>query len=226
MHSRKLFTKVVFVFFFSMAISGEKNHLAGKFDESEMSAYSESDDFSYMHLIVQPPTIWQRLKSWVAAFIVKIFSNPNTPWLSGVVFYSILLVVLGSAIFYILRLRYGGAISSESGHFKTLGGANEQSARGLDFEQLVNDSLRDQNHRLAIRYIYLRTLVFLSSKGKIKLKDWKSPYDYQNELNDEIAPPYAALTHLFEHVWYGGFNAGNREFDEGKQLAKKIEDSI
>ncbi len=224
--SKKLFIVVFLFLFSSLIIGGDQDNSVRLFDEIEMSSYAADDDFVYMNLTIQPPSIWQRIKWWFAALIAKIFGNPNTPWLSNVLFYIILLVVLGLAIFYIIRLKYGSGFSSEAKFFAASNASSVQGIEKLDYDELINTALSKKHFKLAIRYLYLKTLALLHAKDVIVFRDWKSPYDYEKELDKNVVPTYHSLTVLFEHAWYGDFTVGNNEFDEGRKLAVSIEEQL
>lgn len=215
-----------FLIFFALLASffaGGEQSDSRSFDRLEMKLYSEMDDFSYMNLTVRPPSIWQRLQWWFANLVSKIFSNPNSPWLSNVIFYGLLFFVLGLAIFYILRLRYVSAVSSESKYSGTPGIASLSVAKTQDFDKLIEEARKNQEFKLAIRYLYLKSLHFLAINDLIKLKDWKSPFDYKQELQKELVPAYADLSELFEFVWYGDFDAGEKELKKGSELLVELE---
>lgn len=191
-----------------------------------MANYADADAFNYMNLTIQPPSVWQRLQWWFGSMIEKIFSNPNTPWLSEILFYLILIFVVAAAIFYIIRLKYGGAISSDSKTYGSVPAKSIINDKSQNFDELIISAIEEKNFRLAIRYLYLRTLVFLSQKDRIKLKDWKSPYDYEKELDRKLIPVYSSLTRLFEYAWYGDADVSSKEFEEGQKLAVEIEEEV
>ncbi|MEP1096008.1 MAG: hypothetical protein ABJG78_12920 [Cyclobacteriaceae bacterium] len=224
--SRRILIVVAFIFSFSLVASEKLNSSSRRYDESEMSRYDSSDDFGYMKLTVQPPSIWQRLQWWIGAMIAKIFSNPNAPWLSKILFYALLHLVVGFAIFYMVRLKYGGALSSRS-RFNISGDAStELPSEKIDFDQLIESAVDEKNFKLAIRYLYLKTLTYLSIRDVIKLRNWKSPYDYEKEMDEHIVLPYKSLARLFEYVWYGDVKVGSEEFVKGKELIATIEDRL
>ncbi|MEQ9404034.1 MAG: DUF4129 domain-containing protein [Cyclobacteriaceae bacterium] len=217
-----------FLFFLFILISsftsGSNELTLRQFDDEAMTTYSESGAFSYMELRVRPPSIWQRLQWWFGNLLAKIFSNPNAPWLSDLIFYGLLFLVVGVAIFYIVKLRYGGGIISNSRHFHSGNVPAIDSVKTTDFDSLIEDSLKAKNFKLAIRYIYLKSLAFLAEKELVRLKDWKSPYDYEKELSTDLIPVYRDLSQLFEYVWYGDFNAKEADFRKGSELLVKIKE--
>ncbi len=224
--SKKLILTVVLFFLSSLIIGGDQNGSVRQLDETEMSSYAADTDFNYMNMRIEPPSIWQRLKWWFGALIASIFDNPNTPWLANSLFYVILVLVLGLAIYYIVRLRYGGGLSPDSKYFTSHGARIVDGAEKLDYDSLINTALDEKQYKLAIRYLYLKTLTFLHAKDVIAFREWKSPYDYEKELDKSIVPAYRSLTGLFEHAWYGEFNVGNDEYSEGKKLAITIEEEL
>jgi len=209
-------------FFVSLLLTDGQQIATREFDEIAMTEYSEDNSFSYMNYTVKPPSIWVRLSWWFQNMFQRFFLNPNTPWLTEIGYYLILTLVIGAALFYIVRLKYGGALAPDSSAYGR--GINLSSTtKDIDFDSLISESLGNKNFKLAIRYLYLKTLVSLSNQDLIKLRDWKSPYDYERELKSELAPNYKELARLFEYVWYGDFEAGEGEYKNGLDLSKKLE---
>lgn len=215
------FSALLFILFLFSISSGQEIEKRS-FDEEKMELYAEQQDFAYMNYTVKPPSIWERLSWWFQSVLQRIFLNPNTPWITQLAYYLILILVLGLAIFYIIRLRYGGGLAVDYKPFHQ-GVSGIENTSVEDFDKLINGALADQNFKLAIRYIYLKSLAVLANKELIRLKDWKSPYDYSNELKGEVAISYQELARLFEFVWYGEFHAGDEEYQRGDVLLHKLE---
>ncbi|MEM0940681.1 MAG: DUF4129 domain-containing protein [Bacteroidota bacterium] len=192
------------------------------FDKEVMRAYTEQETFNYMNYTVRPPSIWERISWWVQSLLQEVFLNPNTPWVRRIAFYVILFLVVGAAVFYIIKLRYGGGLTTDYRIYQPEISSVLQT-KPDDFEILIQEAIKEQNFKLAIRYLYLKTLSSLSKKGKISLKEWKSPYDYRQELKGDLADSYTEIAQLFEYIWYGDFDAGQEEFQKGKKLSQKLE---
>ena len=192
------------------------------FDQEQMQQYAEQADFEYMNYAVTPPSIWERIGWWLQSLLEQFFMDPNTPWLTQIAYYLLLVLILGLAIFYVVRLRYGGGVATDykNMQFATTG---LETTKAEDFEQLIKAALEERNYKLAIRYVYLQSLAGLAKRELIKLKDWKSPYDYERELKSELAGSYREIARLFEYVWYGDFEVGIEDFERGKALSSKLE---
>lgn len=219
-NSRRLI--ICFSLFLTFFLTGGQQFSVRTFDEEGMKVYAEQQAFDYMNYTVRPPSIWERISWWFQSMLREIFMNPNTPWLTRIAYYLIILIVLGAAVFYIIRLRYGGGITPDyKSHSSGVTSITQTSTE--DFNQLIEGAIKEQNFKLAIRYVYLKTLSSLAKKGMISLKDWKSPYDYERELQGDIASSYQEMAMLFEYVWYGDFDAGEDEFKRGNDLSIKLE---
>lgn len=211
--------------------SHESNRLNGQqkmirmFDKQAMSTFADQETFNYMNYKVKPPSIWERISWWVQSLLREIFLNPNIPLIIRIAYYLILFLVIGAAVFYFVKLRYGGGFTSHYKMHQTEVSSVLQT-KPDDFELLIHEAIKEQNFKLAIRYLYLKTLSSLSKKGKINLREWKSPYDYQQELKGDLADSYAEIAQLFEYIWYGDFDAGQEEFQKGEKLSQKLESNI
>jgi len=191
------------------------------FDQPAMQSYAEDSSFGYMDYQVRPPSIWERISWWFQRLLQRFFLDPNTPLFMRVVYYMILITVVGAAIFYIIRLRYGKTLVPDYQRYSAIGKSLESESEE-DLDKLMEDALQSSDFRLAIRYLYLKSLLALSNKGLVRLKDSKSPYDYEKELGVKSAN-YRELAKTFEYVWDGDFRADQDTFYGALEISKKLE---
>ena len=76
----------------------------------------------------------------------------------------------------------------------------------IDFNAEIDKAVTQQNYRLAVRLLYLRSLRQLADAGLIHWDVNKTNTIYINELaNAEQRLAFKLLTRQFEYVWYGEF---------------------
>ena len=76
----------------------------------------------------------------------------------------------------------------------------------IDFDAEIEKAISQQNYRLAVRLLYLRSLRQLSDAGLINWDVTKTNSIYVDELsNAEQRVAFKLLTRQFEYVWYGEF---------------------
>jgi len=95
----------------------------------------------------------------------------------------------------------------------------------IDFDKLINSALKENNYRLATRYMYLKTLKALSTKSIIEWHFDKTNNDYLNEINDnQTKSLFKRVSYIYDYVWYGEFpideNGFNKNKDDFNQLIK------
>ena len=103
----------------------------------------------------------------------------------------------------------------------------EEHIEQINLEELIKNALSQSDFRLAIRYMYLKTLKDLSINNLI---DWhydKTNFDYQNELKSpNLSDSFGRVSYLYDHIWYGEFGLDESEFSKAKkefdQLTKAI----
>ena len=101
----------------------------------------------------------------------------------------------------------------------------EENIETVDFDKLIKNALKENNYRLATRYLYLKSLKTLSSKGII---DWhfdKTNNDYLKEINDANTKSlFKRASYFYDYVWYGEFPIDEQGFknhqDDFNQLIK------
>jgi len=79
---------------------------------------------------------------------------------------------------------------------------------------LVEQAIRDGNYRIAVRYLYLQTLINLAEKNYIQAGSGKTNYQYVTELqNQAFVNEFSSLTLQYEYVWYGEYSLDNEIFE-------------
>lgn len=140
-----------------------------------------------------------------------------------VIYYLILFSIVGGTIFYMLKLRYGKALLPDARRFVGTTSGIAGVHQVVDYDPFLRQALQEENFKLAVRYLYLKSLVTLSNKKLIKLKESKTPYDYEHELKGSVSNSYHELAKLFEYVWYGDFDASEKDYTRGNDLYMQIE---
>ena len=72
-----------------------------------------------------------------------------------------------------------------------------------DFSKLLNQSYRLGDYRMAVRYLFLKTLQQLNEKSMIELAADKTNRAYAAEIRSDLRNEFATLVLNYEYVWYG-----------------------
>ena len=93
----------------------------------------------------------------------------------------------------------------------------EENIEQIDFENLISKALKEQNYRLATRYLYLKSLKSLANKQVIEWHYEKTNSDYLNEIKDsQLKTLFKRVSYIYDYVWYGEFPIDEESFNKNK----------
>ena len=132
-------------------------------------------------------------------------------------FQSLLWVVIMAAFtgFLFVYLKNNNVFLFRNNH--NLEGGDDEVTRedifSLNFREEINKAVESKDYRLAVRFLFLRLLKDLSSKGFLQLGKDNTNRDYLRQLQG--TPHYSSflrLTRHFEFCWYGQFELDKEKF--------------
>ncbi len=111
---------------------------------------------------------------------------------------------------------------------KAAAGGEEAPSSPIEIapERHLDDASRlakASDYRLALRALYLATLVALDRRRAITYDDAKTNWQYLRELRYAGArQPFADFTRIFDRVWYGDEAATENDYQSARHLAEEI----
>lgn len=82
-----------------------------------------------------------------------------------------------------------------------------------DPDSLIENAMAAGNYRLAVRYLYLKTLKTLADRKYIEISSNKTNYEYVREVRKHsFANDFASLTLEYEYTWYGEYPLDEKLF--------------
>ncbi|MEP7280318.1 MAG: DUF4129 domain-containing protein [Bacteroidota bacterium] len=134
------------------------------------------------------------------------------------VFKLVLWLLAAAVLFFVLYKLFLGKNRLFVTNRKNIAAVVEIEAESVtgQYGNLINKAVAENNYRLAVRYLYLQTLVNLSEKGYIVRGTEKTNYQYISELRARsgvFAQPFARLTLQYEYSWYGEYPVSEAMFN-------------
>lgn len=103
----------------------------------------------------------------------------------------------------------------------------DEDIADLDLEALLNNAIKENNYRLAIRYYYLLILKQLSVKKIIKYDKDKTNSEYEFEItNQKLRKEFSYLSYIYAYVWYGEFSLDENDFKSAKDKYQTFLNSL
>lgn len=184
--------------------------------------YKDSD-FVY-EVKVQQSGLWDRFKEWLAIWFKKLFGITDNVSQDAVditlnIIAAIIVLYVIYLIVKVILNKEGQWIFGKSTTKKIINHNDiERNLQNVNFEKLIQDTLKSGNQRLAIRYYYLWLLKKMSEKNIIDWNPEKTNSDYQYEIvSPEFKKEFQYASYLYNYIWYGEFEISASNFDSIKK---------
>lgn len=103
----------------------------------------------------------------------------------------------------------------------------EEHIQNINLDAYIKKALEEKNYRLAIRYMYLKSLKSLSEKNLIEWNFEKTNADYYNEIkNGELKTNFQKISYWYDHIWYGEFDLNQSGFETAKKDFERLNQKV
>jgi hypothetical protein len=197
-----------------------------KFDPKFKERY-DSSEFNY-HTKIAAKSAWTRFWEWVGDILRQIFSfgdKAQSAPLFVILIRLLAILLIGFVVYLIVRAilnKEGMWIFGKSGKKITVSDLGEENIHEMNFSDLIANTKKDGDYRLAVRYYYLWVLKKLSAREII---DWhwdKTNSDYLYEIkNDALKKDFEYLSYVYDYSWYGDFPVDEYAFARAERAFLK-----
>jgi hypothetical protein len=175
--------------------------------DSVTNATKKERDFRYAN----DPSYWVEKKPEPSAFaslLAKIARSRVLVW----VMYSFLAAVILFVLYQVMVVN-NFFIFSRRARTKKTEESPEEELNPENIEQKLNTAIAAGDYRLAIRYLYLKTLYLLDEKKLISLQARSTNRDYLLQMQQQTAGrEFRNLTQVYEYVWYGEYVPSENQY--------------
>lgn len=194
-----------------------------EYDTDKIKELIESGDFDYIAPPTETPSLFNRVWDYFMSFLESIFrAATGTPFGKALLYIGgfFLLMV---AIIKLLGMNVKDVFYKSSDKGTTDFEFMEENIHELDFEKLLSEALEKEDHRLAIRVTYLKTLKHMSDCFVVDWEPGKTNYEYLYEIDDErLKTSFKDLSYYFDYAWYGDFEVGQAIYQKASERSANI----
>ncbi|WP_299123362.1 hypothetical protein [uncultured Winogradskyella sp.] len=189
------------------------------FKENFKDSYS-GDDFNYSINDTGGVNLMQRILQKFFNWLADVFGFDvdfiDYQTMEYIVYGLLGVIVLYLLIKFLLQSPINSVFKTED---KTIDGFTyvEENIEQIDFDKFISKALKDNNYRLATRYLYLKSLKSLANKKVIEWHYDKTNSDYLNEITDsKLKTLFKRVSYIYDYVWYGEFPIDETSFNKNK----------
>ncbi len=176
-----------------------------------VAAWKQNKRFAYIKNLDSLLKIKQQEELDVYNKRLKEKPNPFFTWLfsSGIIQIFFWTIAIAFVVFILYKLFLSNGIFKRNSA-KSVSAVNEVPSEELiktvsDYEGLILQSVKQSDYRLAVRYLFLKTLVQLTDKEYLHYSADKTNYQYVQEIRADKKNEFASLVLNYEYIWYGNF---------------------
>lgn len=181
-------------------------------DYKSQSEYNFDDNPEYESNLLS--RLWMAFKNWLKS----ILGEDNYNKAGNSIYYILMAIAAAALLYYLFRVHgYNRGFSREERSQTITTELVDETSSLQTIDDLILQAETNQEYRVAIRLLYLKTLKLLDNATKIKWRQGKTNHDYLVELKDitdkEI---FDDLIYIYEYSWYGQFDI--ESLDQYQQL--------
>jgi len=217
----------------SVTVNVDSSKVAVKQFSENLSEKYTGKEFDYDIMEGEAENFLGRAINWFLNKMGNLFGVQISPEMYQVIKFIIYAALIIFAIYILVKLLVGDNASSFfSRKSKMVAPLNiqEEHIENVDLDSYIKNALMEENYRLAIRYMYLKSLKLLSLNNIIDWHFEKTNSDYYCEIeNAALKENFKKTSYLYDNIWYGeyaldkaGFENAQKDFERLNQNLKNV----
>ncbi len=214
----------------SLTVSVDSSKVVQKHFSENLADKYTGTDFDYETMEGEAENFLGRAINWFFNKIGDIFGIDISPVMYEVIKFIIYGLLIIFAIFILVKLLVGDNASSFfSRKSKMVAPLNiqEQHIENVDLDSYINNALKEENYRLAIRYMYLKSLKLLSLNNSIDWHFEKTNSDYYREIESvSLKENFKKISYLYDNIWYGEYALDKAGFENAQKDFERLNQNL
>ena len=187
-------------------------------EDNELDAYKNDPDFNYENNQSKPEDWFAETKNWVYQQILNLTTSKTFSTIMDFVYYGLMILALILVLRGLFRGDRGtiffGKVQNEIIKYSEI----NEGISEINFDILISFAIQNKDYKLAVRYLFLKSLQLLSKKEIIELRENKTNHQYLSEIKDShLLAAFRKTIYRFELVWYGDFPVDENVFQSSQK---------
>lgn len=171
-----------------------------------LEKYKNDSDFDYEGGPKEAEDWISKIRNWINQQLAILRSSKTYSTLLDYFYYGLMIAALLLIIRGLIKADRRGLIFGrvKTNEIKIV--ESDEDISTIDFDELISVAIDKKQYKLAVRYLFLKSLKLLSENGLVELRNNKTNHQYLSEIkNHQIAEVFRNTTSRFEWIWYGDF---------------------
>jgi len=171
-----------------------------------LEKYKNDSEFDYDGGPKEAEDWISKIRNWINQQLAILRSSKTYSTLLDYLYYGLMIAALILIIRGLIKADRRGLLFGKinSNEIKMI--ESEEDISQFNFDELITAAAERKDYKLAVRYLFLKSLKLLSEKELIELRNNKTNHQYLSEIkNHRISSAFQIATSRFEWIWYGDF---------------------
>lgn len=188
-----------------------------------LDKYKNNKTFDYSPNPESAESLWDKIINWINRQLFglqrsKAYSDTIDYLLYGLMIAALIIIIIGLFKSEIRGFFYG-AQKQQKIRFAEY----EEDIHNINFDELIAQAVENKEYKIAIRYMFLKSLKILSDKNIINLQINKTNYDYNSEIKEnQISELFSRAAFSFELAWYGNFPVKEEQYKSSANVFNNL----
>lgn len=214
----------------SLTVAVDSSKIVPKHFTENLSEKYSGSDFDYDSMEGEAENFLGRAINWFFNKLGELFGIHLSPEMYQVVKFIIYGLLIIFAVYILVKLLVGDNASSFfSRKSKMVAPLNiqEEHIENIDLDSYIKNALKEENYRLAIRYMYLKSLKLLSLNNIIDWHFEKTNSDYYREIESVgLKENFKKASYLYDNIWYGEYALDKAGFENAKKDFERLNQNL
>ncbi len=173
------------------------------------------------------PGLLDRFMDWLSELLFGNNNNENIEFTRTLIIWAVIIFCVILVIWLLWRSDLSRLVRPESK--LTTFNFNEitDDLSTINFDKMIDEALRNNDFRTAIRWNYLKCLFLLEKGGHLMFQPSKTNIDYLNDLRkSDFLSEFKAVSRIYDYVWYGKFTVDQSKYTELKREFSSFESHL
>jgi hypothetical protein len=182
-----------------------------------LNDYKNNSAFDYENILEDNEDWIAKISNWINQQLARLRYSDAYSTTLDLFYYGLIIFALTIIVWGLIKgdrrfLFFRNSVNNEIQIIE-----QKEDINQLDFDELIANAIENKHYKLAVRYMFLKSLRLLSNKDIIDLKKDKTNNQYLSEINNiQVANAFRDATLRFEWIWYGDFPIDENIMDSSK----------
>lgn len=214
----------------SLKVATDSSRVIPKQFSGNLAEKYAGSEFDYDSLDGEAENFLGRAINWFLNMLQSVFGIQISPELYQILKILVYGLLIAFACYVLIKFLLGDAASSFFGRKSNTVAPlaiQEEHIENIDLDNYIKNALKEENYRLAIRYMYLKSLKSLSLQNLIEWHFEKTNTDYYREIqNLKVKEYFKKASYLYDNIWYGEFVLDKTGFENALTIFEQLNQNL